>query len=52
VGDLNTIHPLDEPNVSASLATLRERGDDRLEPQFPRQVIPLLLEAGYWAEFR
>jgi exonuclease III len=29
------------------LATLRERGDDRLEPQFPRQVIPLLLEAGY-----
>jgi exodeoxyribonuclease-3 len=47
VGDLNTIHPMDEPNVSASLATLRERGDDRLEPQFPRQIIPLLLEAGY-----
>lgn len=47
VGDLNTLHPTDQPNMPEYIATLRERGETMLEPQFPRQVIPLLLEAGY-----
>lgn len=46
VGDFNTIHPADHPDVSAYLAVLRQRGE-KAPPQFPRQVIPLLLEAGY-----
>lgn len=29
------------------IATLKKWGEDRPEPQFPRQVIPLLLDAGY-----
>ncbi len=47
VGDLNTIHPTDQPNVSAYIASRREKAKNEPEPQFPRLVIPLLLEAGY-----
>ena len=47
VGDLNTIHPADRPNVSPYLAALRQRGEKVPNPQFPRQVIPLLLASGY-----
>lgn len=47
VGDLNTIHPTDQPNVSAYIASRRAKGENKPEPQFPRLVIPLLLEAGY-----
>jgi exodeoxyribonuclease III len=47
VGDLNTVHPADEPNLPEYLATLRERGEQAPHPQFPRQVIPFLLNAGY-----
>ncbi len=47
VGDLNTLHPADQPDVSEYVATRRERGETMPSPQFPRQVIPLLLEAGY-----
>jgi exodeoxyribonuclease-3 len=47
VGDLNTIHPSDHPNVSAYLAALRQRGEKAPTPQFPRKVIPLLLASGY-----
>jgi exodeoxyribonuclease III len=47
VGDLNTLHPTDRPNTPEYIATLKERGETMPEPQFPRQVIPLLLEAGY-----
>ena len=47
VGDLNTIHPTDHPNAAAYVTVLRERGEQAPQPQFPRQVIPLLLEAGY-----
>ena len=47
VGDLNTIHPLDHPNAPAYVAALKARGEDPAAPQFPRKVIPLLLEAGY-----
>lgn len=47
VGDLNTLHPTDQPDVAAAIATLKKWGEDRPEPQFPRQVIPLLLDAGY-----
>jgi endonuclease/exonuclease/phosphatase family metal-dependent hydrolase len=46
VGDLNTIHPTDQPDVAAYVTILRNRGET-LDPHFPRQVIPLLLEAGY-----
>jgi len=47
VGDLNTIHPTDQPNGAAYRTVLRERGEEALQLQFPRQVIPLLLETGY-----
>ena len=47
VGDLNTVHPEDHPNVSAYIAALREKGEKAPNPQFPREVIPFLLEAGY-----
>ena len=47
VGDLNTIHPTDQPNGAAYRIVLRERGEEALQLHFPRQVIPLLLEAGY-----
>jgi exonuclease III len=47
VGDLNTIHPLDHPNVAAYAAVLKKRGEKSPKPQFPRKVIPLLLENGY-----
>jgi endonuclease/exonuclease/phosphatase family metal-dependent hydrolase len=47
VGDLNTIHPTDSSNAAEYLATLRERGDDLPDLQFPRQDIPLLLKAEY-----
>jgi len=47
VGDLNSLHPTDHPNLSAYLVTEEERGENLQEDQLPRQVIPLLLEAGY-----
>ena len=47
VGDLNTLHPADQPDIPAYLSILRQRGEHTLDPQFPREVIPLLLEAGY-----
>ena len=47
IGDFNTIHPTDQPNVSAYIAVLQTRGEEAPAPQFPRKVIPLLLEAGY-----
>ncbi len=47
VGDLNTLHPTDQPNIPAYISILRQRGEHTLNPQFPREVIPLLLEAGY-----
>jgi exodeoxyribonuclease III len=47
VGDLNTLHPTDQPDVSAAIATLKKWGEDKPVPQFPRQVIPMLLNAGY-----
>jgi exodeoxyribonuclease-3 len=47
VGDLNTIHPADHPNVSPYIAELRQRGEKVPTPQFPRKVIPLLPVSGY-----
>jgi endonuclease/exonuclease/phosphatase family metal-dependent hydrolase len=48
VGDLNALHPTDHPNLSTYLVTEpEERGENLQEAQLPRQVIPLLLEAGY-----
>jgi endonuclease/exonuclease/phosphatase family metal-dependent hydrolase len=47
VGDFNTLHPVDLPDVSAYVEVLKTRGEDAPAPQFPRRVIPLLLEAGY-----
>jgi exodeoxyribonuclease-3 len=47
VGDFNTLHPTDHPNVSAYVAVLKARGEEAPTPQFPCRVIPLLLEAGY-----
>jgi exodeoxyribonuclease III len=47
VGDFNTLHPIDHPDVSAYVAALKARGEETPIPQFPRRVIPLLLEAGY-----
>lgn len=47
LGDLNTLHPTDQPDISAYISILRQRGEHTLNPQFPREVIPLLLEAGY-----
>lgn len=46
-GDFNTIHPADHPNTSAYVAVLQARGEKAPAPQFPRRVIPLLLQAGY-----
>lgn len=47
VGDLNALHPADQPNVSTYLATEPwEKGDD-LGDVHLRQAIPLLLAAGY-----
>jgi exonuclease III len=47
VGDLNTVHPSDHPNISAYIATLKAKGEQSPNPQFPREVIPLLLKAKY-----
>jgi exodeoxyribonuclease-3 len=47
VGDFNTIHPTDHPNVPAYVEVLKVRGEKAPTPHFPRKVIPLLLEAGY-----
>jgi exodeoxyribonuclease-3 len=47
VGDLNTLHPADHANVAAYIEVLKARGEKTPAPQFPRLVIPLLLEAGY-----
>jgi endonuclease/exonuclease/phosphatase family metal-dependent hydrolase len=47
VGDFNTLHPADKANISAYVDVLRARGKEAPAPQFPRRVIPLLLEAGY-----
>lgn len=46
-GDFNTIHPADRPNISAYVAVLKARDEKAPAPQFPRRVIPLLLQAGY-----
>jgi len=48
VGDLNTVHPADNPNFPVDAAT--SVGADREKQNisvFPQQVIPFLLEAGY-----
>jgi exodeoxyribonuclease-3 len=47
VGDLNTVHPTDHPNVTAYIAVLKAKGEKAPNPQFPCEVIPLLLEAKY-----
>ncbi len=47
VGDFNTIHPADQPNALAYMATQKARGEEPRDLQFPRQVIPFLLQAGY-----
>lgn len=48
VGDLNTVHPADIPNVPVDSATAIGEGKEKQNtPVFPRQVIPLLLKAGY-----
>jgi exodeoxyribonuclease-3 len=48
VGDLNSLHPTDHPNLSAYLVTEpEERRENLQEDQLPRQVIPLLVEDGY-----
>jgi exodeoxyribonuclease-3 len=47
VGDFNTLHPTDHPNVSAYVAVLKMRGEEAPTPQCPRTVIPLLLQEGY-----
>ena len=53
VGDLNALHPTDKPNLSLYLATEPWEGEERMsEDLSPRQVIPLLLEAGYVDCFR
>lgn len=46
VGDLNTIHPMDQPDLPECVDLLRKRGDQFL-PLFPRKVIPLLEDQGY-----
>ena len=46
VGDLNTVHPADFPNVPVD-AELSVGGKEQNTPVFLRQVIPLLLEARY-----
>ena len=47
VGDLNALHPTDQPNAAVYLATEPwEQGDDLHDVQM-RQAIPLLLAAGY-----
>ena len=47
VGDLNALHPADQPNTPVYLATEPwEQGDD-LHDVHLRQAIPLLLAAGY-----
>jgi endonuclease/exonuclease/phosphatase family metal-dependent hydrolase len=45
-GDLNTIAPDDQPDLHNYAITLKQRNQYHT-PQFPRQVIALLLEAGY-----
>lgn len=48
VGDFNSLHPTDSADISLYLATGAEEGEEQLRAdQFPRQVIPLPLEAGY-----
>jgi exodeoxyribonuclease III len=47
VGDLNTVHPTDHPNVTEYIAGLKAKGEQAPNPQFPREVIPLLLKAKY-----
>jgi exodeoxyribonuclease III len=47
VGDLNALHPTDQPNTAMYLATEPwEQGDD-LHDAYMRQAISLLLAAGY-----
>jgi exonuclease III len=47
VGDLNTIHPSDQPNTPMYITALRAKGVEAPDPRFPGKVIPFLLEAGY-----
>ena len=48
VGDLNTVHPADNPNFPVDAATSVGAGKEKQNmPVFPRQVIPFFLEAGY-----
>ncbi|HLI07907.1 MAG TPA: endonuclease/exonuclease/phosphatase family protein [Ktedonobacteraceae bacterium] len=48
VGDFNSLHPTDEANLPLYLTTAAEEGEDNLSAEpLPRQVIPLVLEAGY-----
>ncbi|SRR5579884_2286848 len=46
-GDLNTIHPTDQLDVSRFLASRGRKGENEPAPQFPRLALPLLLDAGY-----
>jgi exodeoxyribonuclease III len=48
VGDLNAVHPADNPNFLVDAATSVGVGKEKQNISvFPRQVIPFLLEAGY-----
>src|SRR6266849_696361 len=48
VGDLNTLHPADHPNVPAYFAASPWEGiENPPEDMLPRQAIPFLLESGY-----
>ena len=48
VGDLNSLHPTDHPDVSTYLVTEPEEGEGNMrEDQLSRQVIPFLLRARY-----
>lgn len=48
IGDFNSLYPTDQTDIALYLATAPEQGEEQMsEDQFPRQVIPLLLQAGY-----
>jgi exodeoxyribonuclease III len=47
VGDLNALHPADQPNAAMYLATEPWEAGNDLQDMHLRQAIPLLLAAGY-----
>jgi exodeoxyribonuclease-3 len=53
VGDFNSLHPTDQTDIPLYLATAPEQGEEQMRAdQFHRQVIPLLLQAGYMDCYR